>query len=138
MRQWLLVLLPAVLVLGLGIGVGALIGRSTKSSEKASYSALPVSAVGDARLGGLVWAAKRCSDCHSFAGKGGKDGPPLDFMQGKLSAKDVANMSGSVWNHMPTMVEHFREEKIALPTFSGDEMANLLAYLHTGASSPPP
>jgi hypothetical protein len=31
------------------------------------------------------------------------------------------------------MIPHFKEEGIAVPTFSGVEMADLIAYLHGGA-----
>ena len=140
MRQWLLVLLPALLLLGIGVAIGVPIGRSTKSTksaQEASSSALTVAAVGDACLGAEVWSTKRCSDCHSYAGKGGKDGPPLDYMSGKLSASDIANMSGRIWNHAPAMAMHFRQEKIPFPTFTGNEMANLIAYLHGGPSPAP-
>lgn len=43
-------------------------------------------------------------------------------------------MSGQVWNHLPEMLEHFEEEGIAFPTFSDEEMADLIAYLHGGAT----
>jgi hypothetical protein len=57
-------------------------------------------------------------------------------MRGKLAAEDIANMSGQIWNHLPAMERFFKEEDIPFPSFSGDEMADLLAYLHGGG--PPP
>jgi hypothetical protein len=53
-------------------------------------------------------------------------------MAGHLSATEIANMSGTLWNDMPVMLTHFEDEGVAVPTFSGDEMADLVAYLHGG------
>jgi hypothetical protein len=54
-------------------------------------------------------------------------------MTGDLSAREIANMSGDIWNHVPQMIHHFKEEGIAFPVFSDEEMADLIAYLHGGA-----
>jgi len=54
-------------------------------------------------------------------------------MRGHMSAREIADMSGQIWNHVPQMLSHFEEEGIAFPTFSDEEMADLIAYLHGGA-----
>jgi len=54
-------------------------------------------------------------------------------MTGHLSARGIANMSGDIWNHVPQMIHHFEEEGIPFPSFSDEEMADLIAYLHGGA-----
>jgi len=64
------------------------------------------------------------------------DAPPLDFMSGHLSAREVANMSGLIWNHLPAMLGHFEEEGITYPTFADEEMADLVAYLHSEGQAP--
>ena len=94
---------------------------------------LPVAAIGDPVKGEQLFETKACVDCHSFNGEGGEDAPPLDPMTGHLSAREIAAMSGQIWNHLPEMLEHFEEEGIAFPTFSDEEMADLIAYLHGGA-----
>lgn len=43
-------------------------------------------------------------------------------------------MSGRIWNHMPAMLPHFQEEGIPFPTFTGYQMADLIAYLHSKSS----
>jgi mono/diheme cytochrome c family protein len=52
--------------------------------------ALPaaVMAGGDAEAGKAVYAAQKCSVCHSIAGVGKKTNP-LDGVGGKLSAEDI-------------------------------------------------
>ena len=42
----------------------------------------------DAKHGEQVYAAQKCSVCHSVAGKGGKSSP-LDGVGAKLSADDI-------------------------------------------------
>jgi mono/diheme cytochrome c family protein len=93
---------------------------------------LTIADIGDATKGAQLFVSKGCADCHSFNGQGGTDAPPLDSMMGHLSAAEVATMSGDIWNHLPAMISHFEEEGIPVPTFSGDEMADLIAYLHGG------
>ena len=93
---------------------------------------LAIAQIGDPARGARLWDSKRCSDCHSYAGRGGEDAPPLDFMRGHMSAREIADMSGQIWDHLPAMLPHFREEKIPLPTFTQGEMADLIAFLHSG------
>ncbi|MGE5273811.1 MAG: c-type cytochrome [Verrucomicrobiota bacterium] len=140
-----------MIALGLAIAAAAggfFAGRATKSSTSASSmvmapaghvggSNLPVSEIGNPVRGAQVFVSKHCSDCHSYAGRGGEDAPPLDFMRGHLSAEEIAGMSGRIWNHLPVMLDHFREEKIEVPTFQGTQMADLIAYLHSGQGGPP-
>jgi len=137
MRQWLLVVVPAVLLVVLGLTVGIVIGRDTKGTKPASNSSVPVAAIGDQTQGARLWQSKRCGDCHSFGGSGGADAPPLDSMRGELSVRDIASMSGTIWNHAPQMAEHFNEEKIPFPSFGAGEMADLMAYLHGGPPTTP-
>jgi cytochrome c2 len=93
---------------------------------------LPLAQIGDPARGARLWQSKRCSDCHSYAGRGGEDAPPLDYMRGHMSAREIADMSGQIWDHLPAMLSHFREEKIPVPTFTQGEMADLIAFLHSG------
>ena len=125
------------------VGVGGLVGVVASGDKEAKHTATePLSAgvgagaIGNSALGRELFVSQHCSDCHSYEGRGGSDAPPLDTMKGKLSAKDIANMSGTIWNHEPAMVARFKEERIPYPTFSSNEMADLIAYLHTGG--PPP
>jgi len=90
--------------------------------------------IGDAARGAQIFDEKFCSDCHAYAEVGGKDAPPLDYMRGRLTAADVANMAGALWNHLPGMLDHFEAEGIQVPTFSENEMADLIAFLHGGGS----
>jgi hypothetical protein len=46
-------------------------------------------------------------------------------MRGHLSATDIADMSGRIWAHLAFMLDAFREEGVPVPSFTGNEMANL-------------
>ena len=137
MRQWMLVVVPAVVLVGIGIFVGAHIGGAFDSGggNGVSATSVPAAAIGNAARGERVWTSKGCTMCHSFGGAGGTDAPALDYMSGDLSIQSIAGMSGTIWNHLPGMLPRFREEKIPFPTISSDEMADLVAYLHGGATA---
>ena len=138
----MLVMLGLVAV---GTTAGFIVGRDSKTSSGApvttapaghSGSGLAAHEFGDPAVGARLFASKGCADCHSYGGKGGTDAPPLDDMAGHLSAREVADMSGQIWNHLPVMLQHFKKEGIPVPTFQADEMADLVSYLHSERSSP--
>ena len=55
----------------------------------ALFAAAPVTAAAqDVKHGAEVYAAQKCSVCHSIAGKGGKSSP-LDGIGAKMSADDI-------------------------------------------------
>lgn len=137
MRLWILIIVvPAILLVGIGIFVGALIGGAFDSGggDEVSATSVPPAAIGSAARGREVWVSKGCTLCHSYGGSGGKDAPALDYMSGDLSIQSIAGMSGTIWNHIPGMLPRFREEKIPFPTISSDQMADLIAYLHAGSA----
>ncbi len=127
---------------------GYVIGRSSGSESATAEPTTPAghsggenladTDIGDSLLGRALFVSKSCSACHSYAGKGGSDAPPLDYMRGHQSATEIANMSGLIWNHLPGMLPFFEEEGIPVPSFEGDQMSNLVAYLHSGRGGPPP
>lgn len=128
-----LLALAAVALVGLGVLIGVLIEGD---GEEAPVGALSAEEIGNAKDGRQLFVSQGCAMCHSYEGRGGTDAPSLDFMKGRLTANDVANMSGLIWNHVPTMKAAFEEEDIPFPEFTGNQMASLVAYLHGGG--PPP
>ena len=112
------------------LGVLALLGvvlvcvpaRSLRAeSEKAS--ALP----DDPLAGRQIFIEKGCPKCHAIWGEGGSLGPDL----GKVGVwRSVMELAGVLWNHSPAMIEKMRERRIARPTISTEEMANLAAFLY--------
>lgn len=122
---------------------GWAIGHSTSGQKTTTAAAaapsghqgganLAVSAIGSPTQGQALFDAKHCSDCHTYNGHGGSDAPPLDFMRGHLSAREIAGMAGTIWDHLPKMLPHFKKEGVPLPSFTPGQMADLIAYLHGG------
>ncbi len=139
------VLVVLTLIVGGGV-VGFVVGKGSKSTPGAAPATaaapaghtgqgLPSGAFGDPAKGKALFTSKRCVDCHSYNGQGGTDAPALDYMRGHLSAREIAGMSGDIWNHVPMMLDHFKAENIPFPTFTEAEMADLIAFLHSPAKS---
>jgi mono/diheme cytochrome c family protein len=128
-----LLVLAAVALVGTGLLIGVLIegGDGGPASEN-----VEAGAIGNVKDGRELFVSQGCSMCHSFEGRGGTDAPSLDSMKGELTANEIANMSGTIWNHVPAMKAAFAEEHIPFPEFTGNQMASLIAYLHSGG--PPP
>jgi hypothetical protein len=125
--------LGAVVLVGIGVLIGVLIEGGESGGSSGTISA---GEIGNAKDGRELFVSQGCSMCHTYEGRGGTDAPDLDFMRGRLTANEVANMSGLIWNHVPTMKAAFAEEGIPFPEFKGNQMADLIAYLHGGG--PPP
>lgn len=126
-----------VLAVVLLVGIGVVIGVLVKGGEDHTASeALAAKEIGSVSEGRELFVEYGCAACHSYKGKGGSDAPALDFMKGRMSAADIADMSGRIWNHLPAMEIFFKEENIPFPTFKGHQMADLIAYLHGGGPAP--
>ncbi|MBZ5557485.1 MAG: c-type cytochrome [Acidobacteriia bacterium] len=84
---------------------------------------------GSPRRGRDVFAAKRCSTCHSIAGVGGKGGPDLGARPQELVGS-VSAIAALMWNHSQAMTAEFARRGLPRVTFSGGEMADIIAYLY--------
>jgi len=85
---------------------------------------------GDARSGKALFAEKHCIECHAIGKEGGKIGPRLDALPRGSSPLQIAQ---NLWNHGPVMVAAMRARDLQVPTFKGNEIVDLFAYLrHQG------
>jgi mono/diheme cytochrome c family protein len=82
---------------------------------------------GTPERGAKVFGDKRCVACHSVGGKGGKVGPELGHRGHHVSLTQFASL---MWNHGPAMWAKMNELGIQVPRLTGQEMADLLAYLY--------
>ncbi len=78
--------------------------------------------------GEKLFAERRCATCHAVGGKGGRVGPDLGRAGHHVSLTGFAAL---MWNHGPAMWAKMKERGIEPPTLSGQEMADILAYLYT-------
>ena len=83
---------------------------------------------GSPRRGRDVFTAKRCVECHSIAGVGGRGGP--DLARGREFVGSISAIAGMMWNHSQGMSAELAKRGLARVTFSGQEMADVLAYLY--------
>ena len=83
----------------------------------------------DALAGRKLFASKGCVVCHSVNGVGGEDAAALDaeFMELPMNPFDfVARM----WLGAPAMIEAQRNELGEQIVFTGEELANIIAFVH--------
>lgn len=103
------------------IGYVVAVGRDTGAD---TVQVIP----GTPERGEKVFGDKRCIVCHAVSGKGGKVGPDLGRPGHHVS---LTRFAALMWNHGPTMWERMRERGIEFPRLTGQEMADVLAYLYT-------
>lgn len=84
---------------------------------------------GSPRRGREIFTTKRCIACHAVAGEGGRGGPDLGSRPGEM-IESVASIAGLMWNHSQEMSAEVQRRHIGPVTFSGQEMADVFAYLY--------
>jgi cytochrome c2 len=82
---------------------------------------------GNPQIGEKLFRQKKCTTCHLVFGTGTRVGP--DLTQSKFH-KSVTSIAAIMWNHGPTIWEKMEETNLGIPTFKGNEMADLTAYLY--------
>ena len=83
---------------------------------------------GRADTGRRLFAEKRCAECHSVGGQGGRVGPDLGERAVRRSNIDFA---AEMWNKAPKMLAEMRPRGITAPQLRPDEMADLIGYLQS-------
>lgn len=84
---------------------------------------------GSPRRGRDLFKDKRCVACHAIAGAGGRGGPDLGTRPREL-VRSVSSIAALMWNHSQGMLAEFRRRAVPRVTFSGQEMADVIAYLY--------
>jgi mono/diheme cytochrome c family protein len=85
------------------------------------------SGMGDPTRGQTLFADKSCVSCHAVRGAGGRIGPDLGRTAFKGSFFEIA---AGMWNHTIGMEERIRELRMVRPTFQGDELKDLVAFIY--------
>lgn len=84
---------------------------------------------GSPRRGREIFTSKGCIVCHPVSGVGGRGGPDLG-LRGRDLIGSVATIAGLMWNHSQGMFAEFTRRGVPPVTFSGQEMADVIAYLY--------
>jgi cytochrome c2 len=77
---------------------------------------------GDPQFGEKLFNRKGCIQCHKPEGN-------LDLSKKREFPKTIGQFAGMMWNHSHEMWKGMQEKGIDRPTLSGQEMADLVAYL---------
>ena len=80
---------------------------------------------GTAERGRALLSSKQCGHCHLPRGQSGR-GPAVEELRRPQGAYELA---GRFWNHAPAMFVTLRQEGVAWPEITAEEMADLMAYL---------
>ncbi len=85
----------------------------------------------DPARGRKLFASKGCVVCHSINSVGGEDAPPLDAatMPGVMNPFDFA---AKMWRGAEAMIYVQQEEIGEQIEFTGDELADIIAFIHNG------
>ncbi len=89
---------------------------------------------GSAENGARLIQSKRCLQCHSVGGKGGTVAPALNKLNRYASPVLIAQ---EMWNHGAKMMRYLKEKNLPFPVLSGNEIADLLAYIQSLNPAPP-
>lgn len=83
---------------------------------------------GNVRQGEILFDEKRCSTCHSLAGKGGKIASDLN--QWKHLGSPIL-WAEIMWSHATGMEEKMRELGLDWPEFKGNEFLDLISFIQS-------
>jgi mono/diheme cytochrome c family protein len=78
--------------------------------------------------GEQLFGERRCATCHAVGGKGGRVGPDLGRAGHHVS---LTAFAARMWNHGPKMWAAMKQRGLEVPKLSGQDMADVLAYLYT-------
>ncbi len=81
---------------------------------------------GDPAFGARLFRQKGCEACHSLGGRGGSIGPALD-KYGRYASPLF--LTTDLWKKGKAMAETMREMGVSRPTFEGNDIPDLLAYI---------
>jgi len=89
---------------------------------------------GNTAAGRQLFSEKKCIVCHQVGGTGGVVGPNLDSLKQFASPIYVAS---AMWNHGPAMAEAMKAKGVERPTFTAQELRDLIAFLAPATGGAP-
>ena len=78
----------------------------------------------DPLAGEEVFREKKCANCHASGEFGAPD------LGGALLRMTAAEIAGILWNHSYAMQDRMADAGIPFPLFQGNELGDLISYLH--------
>jgi mono/diheme cytochrome c family protein len=112
----------SLLAVGLFLGCTLLLELPVEVRSKGEDQLL-----GNPLKGRNIFVNKSCVKCHSVWGQGGKLGPDLTRVG---LGRNYLQVIGLLWGHSPQMTERMQQHGVPRPTFTPEEMSDLVAYLY--------
>ena len=82
--------------------------------------------------GRKLFASKGCVVCHSINGIGGTDAPALDA-DTMSTIMDPFDFAAKMWRGAGTMIDMQEDELGEQIDFTGEELANIIAFVHSSS-----
>jgi cytochrome c len=79
--------------------------------------------------GKSLFVDKGCVACHAINGVGGHDAPAMDAHK-QMGLVNPFDFAAKMWNHAPAMIAAQEEALGEQIYFTGDELADMIAFLH--------
>lgn len=133
-----LIIMKTRLVAFLGISLGILTVAATPAYAEHVPASKGMEADHGARLvipmmspdrGKSLFVDKGCVACHAINGVGGHDAPPMDAHK-QMGLVNPFDFAAKMWNHAPAMIAAQEEALGEQIYFTGDELADMIAFLH--------
>ena len=83
--------------------------------------------------GKTLFADKGCVACHAINGVGGHDAPAMDAHR-DMGLVNPFDFAAKMWNHAPGMIAAQEEAFGEQIYFTGEELADIIAFLHNDAA----
>ncbi len=99
--------------------------REVSTSPRSEFRLLPANPA----RGWELFQSKSCIVCHAVQGTGGHVGP--DLGAARQTPMTMVEFAGAMWNHSPQMFREMANKGVQRPTFSGQEMADLMAFFNS-------
>ncbi|HSM17587.1 MAG TPA: c-type cytochrome [Gemmatimonadales bacterium] len=100
---------------------GLLMGHQVVWSQ--AISPIP----GDPIAGRRIFVERDCVRCHSIWGNGGTLGPDFATVG---AGRSLQQLAGMFWNHTPQMIETVRGRGFDWPSFTEEELADIISYVY--------
>jgi mono/diheme cytochrome c family protein len=78
--------------------------------------------------GRVLFAQKRCIECHAVGAQGGRIAP--DLAERGLH-RSLSQFVAAMWNKAPAMTDAMKERAVPVPQLKPEEMADIVAYLYS-------
>ena len=75
-----------------------------------------------------LFVRRRCAECHSIKGRGGRVGGDLAERRLQLG---LVQFAAAMWNKAPAMLKEMKQRNIPVPALRAEEMADIVAYLYS-------